>query len=49
MDFAVDFMTANGMARESAASVMSALRFAELLSRIVCAVTGEQKLVRHFW
>ena len=49
MDFAVDFMTANGMARESAASVMSALGIAELLSRIVSAVNREQKLVRHFW
>jgi MFS family permease len=43
LDFAIDFMTDNGMERSTAGSVMSALGIAELLSRVVCAVTGEQK------
>ena len=45
LDFAIDFMTDNGMDRTTAGSVMSALGIAELISRIVCAVTGEQKYV----
>ena len=45
MDFAIDFMTDNGMDRTTAGSVMSALGIAELISRVVCAVTGEQKYV----
>lgn len=43
LDFAIDFMTDNGMTRVTAGSVMSALGIAELISRIVCAVSGEQK------
>jgi len=43
LDFAIDFMTDNGMDRTTAGSVMSALGIAELISRVVCAVTGEQK------
>ena len=45
LDFAIDFMTDNGMDRTTAGSVMSALGIAELISRVVCAVTGEQKYV----
>ena len=42
-------MTDNGMDRTTAGSVMSALGIAELISRVVCAVTGEQKYVRFSW
>ena len=45
LDFAIDFMTDSGMDRTTAGSVMSALGIAELISRVVCAVTGEQKYV----
>ena len=46
LDFAVGFMTQDGnMSREMAGNVMAALGFAELASRIVCAVTGEQKYI----
>ena len=46
LDFAVQFMTEDGnMSRDMAGNVMAALGFAELASRIVCALTGEQKYV----
>lgn len=46
LDFAVGFMTQDGnMSRDMAGNVMAALGFAELASRIVCALTGEQKYI----
>ena len=45
LDFAIQFMTENGIDRNQAGAVMSAFGITELVSRIVCAVTGEQKLV----
>ena len=38
-------MSQNGISRESAGAVMSAFGITELVSRIVCAVTGEQKVI----
>merc|ERR1712227_522751 len=45
LDFAIQFMTENGIDRSQAGAVMSAFGITELVSRIVCAVTGEQKLI----
>merc|ERR1711935_568624 len=45
LDFAIGFMSQNGISRESAGAVMSAFGITELVSRIVCAVTGEQKVI----
>lgn len=45
LDFAIGFMTENGIDRNVAGTVMSALGIAELGSRALCAITGEQKVV----
>ena len=45
LDFAINFMTENGIPRQSASFVMTALGIAELVSRTLCAVTGEQRMV----
>ena len=45
LDFAIQFMTQNGISRDQAGTVMSAFGITELISRIVCAVTGEQKVI----
>ena len=38
-------MTENGISRDEAGTVMSAFGITELISRVVCAMTGEQKII----
>lgn len=45
LDFAIGFMADNGIDRQDAGFVMTALGIAELVSRTLCAVTGEQRQV----
>ena len=43
LDFAIGFMVSGGISRGAAGSVMTALGISELISRALCAITGEQK------
>ncbi|CAG5104343.1 Oidioi.mRNA.OKI2018_I69.chr1.g1207.t1.cds [Oikopleura dioica] len=45
LDFAVPFMTENGISRATAGAVMSSLGISELIARVICALTGEQKKI----
>ena len=45
LDFLINFMEENGIPRSEGGTVMSALGIAELASRALCALTGEQKIV----
>ena len=45
LDFTMNFMTDNGIERNLASSVMSALGISEIIARALCAITGEQKVV----
>merc|ERR1712176_1544314 len=43
LDFAIPFMEDNGIDRNVAGSVMASLGISELIARVLCALTGEQK------
>jgi len=45
LDFAIGFMVSGGISRPAAGSVMTALGISELISRALCAITGEQKVI----
>jgi len=45
LDFAIPFMEENGINRNVAGSVMASLGISELIARVICALTGEQKKI----